>query len=147
MDPEAARHDFQERLQQYESIYETLDEEKDKEISYIKLYNVGQYLKANHCNGVLESEIIFYLLNAHIQPRKIWLCIHGETDYDVKGILGGDPDLNDNGIRFSRELHDFISSQGEVRMKRCYYIERACFHSLWYFSSCIPDRETTAIWV
>ena len=107
MDPEAARRDFQERLQQYESIYETLDEEKDRDISYIKLYNVGQYLTANHCNGVLESEVIFYLLNAHI---------HGETDFDVKGILGGDPDLNDNGIRFSRELHDFINSQGEVRM-------------------------------
>lgn len=44
MDPEAARRDFQERLQQYESIYETLDEEKDRDISYIKLYNVGQYL-------------------------------------------------------------------------------------------------------
>lgn len=55
MDPEAARRDFQERLQQYESIYETLDEEKDRDISYIKLYNVGRYLTANIVM-VFESE-------------------------------------------------------------------------------------------
>lgn len=59
--------------------------------------------------------MIFYLLNAHIQPRKIWLCIHGETDNDRKGILGGDPELNENGILFSKDLHEFISSQGDVR--------------------------------
>ena len=40
MDPEEARKDFQDRLRQYESIYETLDEEKDRDIPYIKLYNV-----------------------------------------------------------------------------------------------------------
>ena len=40
MDPEEARKDFQERLRQYESIYETLDEVKDRDIPYIKLYNV-----------------------------------------------------------------------------------------------------------
>ena len=64
---------------------------------------------------MLESDVIFYLLNAHILPRKIWLCIHGETDFDQKGILGGDPDLNENGILFSKDLHEFISSQGDVR--------------------------------
>ena len=123
MDPDEARRDFQERLKQYESIYETLDEMLDKDIPYIKFYNVsgeersdaqvGQYLTANQCNGVLESEVIFYLLNVHIHPRKIWLCIHGETDYDVQGILGGDPDLNDRGIQFSKVLHDFINEKSK----------------------------------
>ena len=123
MDPDEARRDFQERLRQYESIYETLDETLDKDIPYIKFYNVsgeewsdaqvGQYLTANQCNGVLESEVIFYLLNVHIHPRKIWLCIHGETDYDVQGILGGDPDLNDRGVQFSKVLHDFINEKSK----------------------------------
>ena len=40
MDPEEARRVFQERLKQYESIYEPVDEELDKDIPYIKLYNV-----------------------------------------------------------------------------------------------------------
>lgn len=71
-------------------------------------------MKANYCNGVLESDVVFYLLNAHIQPRKIWLCAHGETDFDVKGILGGDPALNERGIHFSKALHDFINEKEGV---------------------------------
>ena len=66
---------------------------------------------ANHCNGVLESEVISYLLNIHLTPRKIWLCVHGETDFTKKGILGGDPPLNDNGILFSKKLYEFIHSR------------------------------------
>ena len=72
-------------------------------------------MKANRCNGVLESDVVFYLLNAHIQTRKIWLCVHGETDFDAKGILGGDPDLNEHGIHFSKALHDFINEREAVR--------------------------------
>ena len=58
--------------------------------------------------------MVFYLLNAHIESRKIWLCVHGETDFDLSGVLGGDPDLNERGVCFSKELHDFISSKGGV---------------------------------
>lgn len=114
MDRETALKDFQDRMRKYESIYETLDRDFDKDIPYIKLYNVGQYLTANRCNGVLESDVIFYLLNAHIQQRKIWLCIHGETDFDKKGIHGGDPPLNEDGIQFSKELHDYLNEKREV---------------------------------
>lgn len=53
-------------------------------------------------------------MNAHIQPRKIWLCMHGETDYDKQGILGGDPSLNEDGVQFSKELHEFINGRNEV---------------------------------
>lgn len=128
MDRELALKDFTERLKQYESIYEPLDRAYDKNSPFIKLYNVrqksprfpqvGDFLQANRCNGVLESDVIFYLLNAHIQPRKIWLCIHGETDFDLRGVSGGDPDLDERGIRFSKELHDFVAAQGTVGMMR-----------------------------
>ena len=40
MDPEEARRDFQDRLKQYESIYEPVDEELDKDIPDIMLYHV-----------------------------------------------------------------------------------------------------------
>ena len=113
MDRETALKDFKDRMKKYESIYETLDVEYDKDIPYIKLYNVGQYLTANRCNGVLESDVIFYLLNAHIQPRKIWLCLHGQTDNDSNRVVGGDPPINEDGIQFSKELHDFMNDLNE----------------------------------
>ncbi len=39
MDPAAALADFLSRVAKYESVYEPVDED---ELSYIKLYNVGQ---------------------------------------------------------------------------------------------------------
>jgi hypothetical protein len=33
--------------------------------------------------------------------------------------MGGDPDLNERGIQFSRELHDFISNLGVVAIIGC----------------------------
>ncbi|KAK8806975.1 hypothetical protein WA158_003734 [Blastocystis sp. Blastoise] len=108
---DVALRDFMKRVRQYEDMYEPLDETHDCKYSYIKLYNVGEYLKANRCNGVLASDVIFYLLNIHIKQRKIWLCIHGETDYTAQGILGGNPKLNDRGVAFSKKLYEFIHNQ------------------------------------
>ena len=79
--PDEALADFYQRLENYKLNYEPLDKERDRESSYIRLFNVGEYIVANHCNGVLESDVVSYLLNTHLVPRKIWLCIHGETDF------------------------------------------------------------------
>lgn len=110
--PDEALADFYQRLENYKLNYEPLDKNRDRESSYIRLFNVGEYIVANRCNGVLESDVVSYLLNTHLVPRKIWLCIHGETDFTLRGILGGDPPLNQNGADFARKLHDFIRSRG-----------------------------------
>ena len=102
------------RLENYKKNYQPLDRTRDRSQSYIRLFNVGEYIIANHCNGVLESDVVSYLLNTHLVPRKIWLCVHGETNFTLKGILGGDPPLNENGMRFSEALYQFIHNQNVV---------------------------------
>ena len=114
-----ALKDFEMRLNNYRKNYEPLDKQRDRNMSYIRLFNVGEYIVANHCNGILESTVISYLLNTHLTPRKIWLCVHGETDFTLKGILGGDPSLNDNGVLFSNKLYDFIHSRHVRLIFRC----------------------------
>lgn len=103
--------DFHNRLENYKKNYQPLDRVRDKPHSYIRFFNVGEYIIANHCNGVLESDVVSFLLNTHLVPRKIWLCVHGETDFTTKGILGGDPPLNERGICFSRKLCQFMRDQ------------------------------------
>ena len=56
-----------------------VDDEDNKEISYIKLINVGQKVITRNCNGYLPSQVAFYLQNVHIQPRKIYLSYLSET--------------------------------------------------------------------
>ena len=103
--------DFHNRLENYKKNYQPLDRARDKNHSYIRFFNVGEYIIANHCNGVLESDVVSFLLNTHLVPRKIWLCVHGETDFTRKGILGGDPPLNEKGVCFSRKLYQFMNDQ------------------------------------
>ena len=114
---EEALADFSMRLENYKKNYQPIDKFRDKHLSYIRLFNVGEYIIANHCNGVLQSDVVSFLLNTHLEKRKIWLCVHGETDFTKRGILGGDPPLNANGIQFRSALHDFVLQQ-EVGMWR-----------------------------
>eukprot|EP00439_Symbiodinium_sp_Y106_P075933 s196_g15.t1 len=56
MDPAKARADFIQRLQEYETRYQTVaDTEDGGEICYIKLFNVGQKVEMHHCSGYLMS--------------------------------------------------------------------------------------------
>eukprot|EP01121_Diplochlamys_sp_Union-15-3_P020605 TRINITY_DN8068_c0_g1_i1.p1 TRINITY_DN8068_c0_g1~~TRINITY_DN8068_c0_g1_i1.p1 ORF type:complete len:311 (-),score=22.73 TRINITY_DN8068_c0_g1_i1:27-908(-) len=109
MDKTLAKLDFFERLRNYESVYECLTIEED--LPYIKLINVGQQVITNRINGYLASQIVFCLMNYHIRPRRIWLTRHGESQDNVKELLGGDSHLSPRGEIFARALSDFINMQ------------------------------------
>lgn len=70
MDPETAVSDFEARIAQYQSQYETIVEQ---DYSYIKLINVGSQFIVNMVKGYLESRIVYYLMNLHIRGRKIYM--------------------------------------------------------------------------
>jgi len=114
--PEQALEDFKARLASYEEVYEGLDENADRDISYIQLIDIGQRVIANSIHGYLPSQIAFYLMNYHISPRRIWLTRHGESTDNVLGRIGGDAGLSDRGFDFSEELRDFmLSPKGSQR--------------------------------
>ena len=51
MDKEKALADFRKRIDHYEHFYEPLDEEHDKEYSYIRIYNQGERFLVNRVRG------------------------------------------------------------------------------------------------
>ena len=69
MDPDEAAIDFRARIDHYKEQYETITEQ---ELTYIKLINVGSQNVINQIQGYLESRIVYYLMNLHIAPRKIY---------------------------------------------------------------------------
>jgi len=70
MSKEEAERDFRKRIQQYESVYETIEE---PDISWCKILNVGRQVQINRIAGYLQSRIAFYLMNLHLKPRHIYL--------------------------------------------------------------------------
>lgn len=105
MDPDMAADDFRARIDHYQEHYQTVIEE---DYSYIKLINVGSQVIINMIQGYLESRIIYYLMNLHIAPRKIYFSRHGESQYNVLGKIGGDSNLSPRGKLYATKLPGLI---------------------------------------
>ena len=48
---DTAMEDFKKRIAHYENSYEAIDEEKDKDMSYIRIYNQGEKFLVNKVQG------------------------------------------------------------------------------------------------
>lgn len=71
-DPEEAALDFRKRIRNYEKVYQTIDED-EKDLTYVKLIDVGKQVIINQIKDYLQSRVVYYLMNLHIRPRSIWL--------------------------------------------------------------------------
>uniref|UniRef100_A0AAQ6A9Z1 6-phosphofructo-2-kinase domain-containing protein n=1 Tax=Amphiprion ocellaris TaxID=80972 RepID=A0AAQ6A9Z1_AMPOC len=114
---EEAVEDFMKRIKCYENSYETLDEVLDRDLSYIKIMDVGQRYLVNRVLDHIQSRIVYYLMNIHITPRSIYLCRHGESELNVKGRIGGDSGLTPRGKEFAKKLSQFIQAQSISDLK------------------------------
>ena len=106
-DPAKASYDFRQRIQHYEEVYEAMDE---ADMAYVKLMNVGQRVVLNRIQGYLESRLVFYLMNLHIEKRAIFFSRHGESVFNVEGKIGGDADLSEHGRQYARALPVLINT-------------------------------------
>ncbi|NXI18296.1 F262 bisphosphatase, partial [Irena cyanogastra] len=110
--------DFLKRIECYKVTYQPLDPDaNDKDLSFIKVINVGQRFLVNRVQDYIQSKIVYYLMNIHVQPRTIYLCRHGESEYNLLGRIGGDSGLSARGKQFSQALKQFIEEQEIVDLK------------------------------
>ncbi|KAI8523548.1 hypothetical protein RHMOL_Rhmol13G0082900 [Rhododendron molle] len=119
-DFEAGYQDFKMRLDNYEKVYEPVQEG-----SYIKMIDMvsgqGGQIQVNNISGYLPGRIVFFLVNTHLTPRPILLTRHGESRDNVRGRIGGDSGVSDTGEIYAKKLANFV----EKRLKN----ERAA--SIW----------------
>ncbi|TRZ01394.1 hypothetical protein DNTS_003744 [Danionella cerebrum] len=111
--PEAHRErvmdDFLKRIECYQVTYQPLDpEEYDKDLSFIKVMNVGRRFLVNRVQDYIQSKIVYYLMNIHVHSHSIYLCRHGESEHNVQGRIGGDSELSPRGRQFARVLREFV---------------------------------------
>ncbi|XP_015283299.1 PREDICTED: 6-phosphofructo-2-kinase/fructose-2,6-bisphosphatase 2 [Gekko japonicus] len=110
--------DFLKRIECYKVTYQPLDPVNyDKDLSFIKVINVGQRFLVNRVQDYIQSKIVYYLMNIHVQPRTIYLCRHGESECNLVGKIGGDSGLSTRGKQFAQALKKFIKEQEIVDLK------------------------------
>ncbi|XP_063704058.1 6-phosphofructo-2-kinase/fructose-2,6-bisphosphatase [Culicoides brevitarsis] len=111
MNTEEALRDFRLRIEHYAEKYEPLDEETEDIYSYMKIYNTGEKVVIHKHEGHIQSRIVYYLMNIHITPRTIYLTRHGESEHNLKGLIGGDSDLSERGQAYAKALSEYINEQ------------------------------------
>uniref|UniRef100_A0A4W4ETK1 6-phosphofructo-2-kinase domain-containing protein n=1 Tax=Electrophorus electricus TaxID=8005 RepID=A0A4W4ETK1_ELEEL len=113
-----AMEDFQKRIACYRKSYQPLDpDDYDRNLSFIKVIDVGCRFLVNHIQDHIQSRIVYYLMNIHVQPRSIYLCRHGESYCNLQGRLGGDSGLSTRGRKFASALAKFMEEQNLKDLK------------------------------
>ncbi|KAG8905211.1 Fructose-2,6-bisphosphatase [Tulasnella sp. 403] len=79
-----------------------------RNVSYLKVINVGRQMDIVRINGYLQSRIAYYLMNLHLKPRSIFMSRHGESQYNVEGRIGGDAPLSPRGEEYAKSLPGLI---------------------------------------
>ncbi|KAJ3587046.1 hypothetical protein NHX12_013436 [Muraenolepis orangiensis] len=116
-DKEEAVADFLKRIECYKVTYTPLDDDKDRKLSYIKIFNVGSRYLVNQVQDHIQSRIVYYLMNIHVTPRSIYLCRHGESELNLLGRIGGDSGLSPRGQRYASALCSYMQGQSISDLK------------------------------
>lgn len=99
------KDDYVRRMSLYRSAYEQLEEEEG---SFIKVYDDGRKLMLHQIHGFLRTKIVSFVVNLHRVSHPIYFVRHGESEFNVSGLIGGDSGLSPRGLRFSRALGEFL---------------------------------------
>uniref|UniRef100_A0A7R9VHD7 6-phosphofructo-2-kinase domain-containing protein n=1 Tax=Chlamydomonas euryale TaxID=1486919 RepID=A0A7R9VHD7_9CHLO len=112
VDEAAGLADFKARVAKYEEVYEPLS---DRNVHYIKLIDMvtGRgHMDVNRISGYIAGKIVFFLMQickaGMAQSRKIWLTRHGESEFNEKGLIGGDSGLSQRGHEYACMLPDAV---------------------------------------
>uniref|UniRef100_A0A671YK99 6-phosphofructo-2-kinase/fructose-2,6-bisphosphatase 2 n=1 Tax=Sparus aurata TaxID=8175 RepID=A0A671YK99_SPAAU len=106
---ERVMDDFLKRIECYKVTYQPLDpDDYDRDLSFIKVMNVGRRFLVNRVQDYIQSKIVYYLMNIHVHSHSIYLCRHGESNHNVEGRIGGDAELSPRGKQFAHALQNFI---------------------------------------
>jgi len=108
-DAEDAVRDFRARIAQYEKVYEPVGDH-DEDIPYISMHNVRK-VTVNRLDSYLGSRVAFFLMALNLRTRKIYFSRHGESEFNVVGKIGGDPDITARGQRYATALGKWMGDR------------------------------------
>ncbi|KAA0169694.1 hypothetical protein FNF27_06875 [Cafeteria roenbergensis] len=106
MTEQEAVKDFLRRIGHYVAVYQSVEDDED--CAYVKLIDVGRKLVAHRMAGFLKARLLFFLSNLRIAPKPIWVTRHGESEFNVRELIGGDSSLSSRGVAYARRLGAYM---------------------------------------
>lgn len=105
----SAMDDFKKRLDFYNKCYQTIEDSEN--LRYIKIINFTEKLIINNVIGINETLVMSYLMNLRLNKHPIYISRHGESQNNIKSIIGGDPNLTEKGEDYAIKLHKYIKEE------------------------------------
>eukprot|EP00298_Acanthocystis_sp_HF-20_P003779 c14125_g1_i1.p1 GENE.c14125_g1_i1~~c14125_g1_i1.p1 ORF type:complete len:484 (+),score=174.95 c14125_g1_i1:34-1452(+) len=104
---EHAYADFKKKIEHFDDIYETIDENVEN-YPHMKIYEEGEKVEVFEVHGDLQSRIVQFLINVRYSGQSVfYLSRHGQSQYNENGQIGGDSDLSPLGQEYSILLGEF----------------------------------------
>ena len=94
--------DFEQRVKYYQN-YECVSESEGSSIIVS-----DHKVTLQQIHGYIPTKIVSFVTNLHASPRKIYLCRHGESEFNARGLIGGDSRLTNRGYEFASALRDHL---------------------------------------
>eukprot|EP00047_Mylnosiga_fluctuans_P002478 m.224671 g.224671 ORF g.224671 m.224671 type:complete len:501 (-) comp11131_c0_seq1:89-1591(-) len=131
---EDAIADFKERIDYYKTRYIPLNPDMDASLSFITMVDVGRHFTIHSLQGYIQMRIVRYLVNLHLKPRVIYLSRHGESEYNVQQLIGGDSDLTPRGEQYALALREFMSKENVPNLEVWCSTMRRAIQTVRHFS-------------
>jgi len=105
IDADKAFSEFQERIQNYSDVYETIDPDDplESEWMWIKIQDCKRFT-INNVRGFLATQMVMFLMHTHNNQQPFYLTRHGQSEYNLREKIGGDSDLSPAGIAYAKRL-------------------------------------------
>lgn len=103
--------DFEQRLDHYKSAYQSVEMDEG---SFVKSYDGGVRIEIHAAQGFVPTKITSFLMNLHVEGKSVFISRHGESMFNTKGLIGGNPELSPLGKRYAEVLEDFVEQSDEL---------------------------------
>jgi hypothetical protein len=104
---ERATADFKQRILEYEKVYEPVSEADGP---HIKIVDAGIEIVLHRVAGALPSKLAAFVTNLRpMNAVSIYVSRHGESMFNVLGLIGGDPGLSDEGQQYALKLNEWVT--------------------------------------
>ncbi len=107
---------FSRRVAYYKEFYETIDA---SEGNYVKIHDFGKQIEVHNAKSYLLTRIMAFLMNITISSsRPVYMTRHGESQFNIDGKIGGDPELSSLGRRFAESLMTFVEGNPDLPVNK-----------------------------
>lgn len=139
--------DFMERIGHYQRIYESVD--PNSAVPVVRLIDLGRryevYGLAREGGLCQKARLAHFLINLQPKLGPIYVCRHGESDFNLAQRIGGDGELSEAGWQFASALPDVIT-QLSSQDSRPLYVWTSSFKRTKQTASMFPSNVVIEEW-